>query len=116
MREEIGHRTGCDHEVEGGSTGGNCSSRPSARRSREEQLADVRAAMEQWQQRWVDQRTAAAMLGVTLAKLRRWMLAGRGPRPSRDGDGPDGRVRFDVHEIRAYLADPSAYESKKSAS
>jgi hypothetical protein len=86
---------------------------PAAMPPRGDLLAEVGEALQEWRQRMLDQRSAAAMLGISDTKLRRWLLAGRGPQPFRDGEGPGGRVMFEVAEIRAYLADPAAYEESK---
>lgn len=82
-------------------------------RPRGDSLHEVRDAADAWHKRMLDQRSAAGMLGITPTTLRRWLLAGRGPKPFRDGDGPGARVRFDILEIRGYLADPTAYEAAK---
>lgn len=116
MRDGSPDRKEHEQAAEKSTAGDDLSLPVAARRSRQEQLAEVQTAFEEWQQRTVDQRTAAAMLGVTKTKLRRWLLAGRGPRPFRDGDDTDGRVRFDVREISAYLANPAGYEAAKSRS
>lgn len=93
-----------------GATGHGAAAIP---RPRGDHLHAVREASDAWHERMLDLRSAAGMLGITPTTLRRWLLAGRGPKPFRDGDGPGGRVRFDIREIRGYLTDPTAYEAAK---
>lgn len=46
---------------------------------------------------------AAAHLHVQPQTMRKWRLTGRGPRFHRLGPYPNGRVRYDMRDVRAWL-------------
>ena len=58
----------------------------------------------------VDRPTAARMLAVSPATLRKWWTAGRGPRGVKLSPAKQARVLYPASEIEAFARDPLAYE------
>jgi predicted DNA-binding transcriptional regulator AlpA len=54
---------------------------------------------------------AAELLGLSARTLACWRSAGRGPEPVKFGVGRSAAVRYAESEVRAYMADPVAYDA-----
>jgi hypothetical protein len=63
----------------------------------------------------VSRARAAEMIGRKPATLRAWAAQNpqRGPRPTKTGTAKQAHTLYAVDEIRDWLADPVAYESRR---
>ena len=63
----------------------------------------------------VSRARAAEMIGRKPGTLRAWssQTPPRGPRPVKTGEAKQARTLYPVEEIRAWLADPVAYEAQR---
>lgn len=55
---------------------------------------------------------AAAFLALSTTTLRRWYASNAGPRVVKLGTGRASRVRYPIHELRAFAADPTGYAAQ----
>lgn len=65
--------------------------------------------------RYVDRRTAAEFLGLSVATLACWASEGAGPRFTKLSAGRSGCVRYAVSELKAFAADPVGYRPRPVA-
>jgi predicted DNA-binding transcriptional regulator AlpA len=64
----------------------------------------------------VDADALAAMLNLSIHTIRDWRKQGRGPQPIKLTPGRQGRIRFQLDEVRRWQADPVAYEARRRRS
>jgi hypothetical protein len=80
---------------------------------RMEREAAQLAALEEYTRDFLCRERAAAYLGVSFHKLRRWMTAGIGPAYLKFGTDRQATVRFPRVELDEYLADPATYNATR---
>ena len=53
--------------------------------------------------RMMTPREVASLLSISITTLREWNRKGRGPKPSKVGDGPNGSVRYTRQAVAKFI-------------
>lgn len=64
-------------------------------------------------ERFLTREQAAELLAVSPKTLACWRTAGRGPEPVKFGNARSAAVRYRDSEVRAFMADPAAYDQAR---
>ena len=80
---------------------------------RQRERAEAERLAEEFHRDYADRERTAALLGVSVHRLKRMMAAKIGPAPLKMGTAKQAKVLWETAEIRRYLENPAAYEAEK---
>lgn len=82
---------------------------------RQRKAAEADAKRAAFQREFWDRKKTAAELGISVAKLRRWITGGKGPLRVKAGDTMQARTFWRAADVRAYRDNPAAFEQAKQS-
>ena len=74
------------------------------------------AAADAYHAAYLDRERAADVLGISVHKFKRLVLAGKGPVCVKNGTAKQATVRWPLEELTAYKSDPAAYVAARRSS